>query len=157
MPPAADVAKIAQQSAAALQSLLGNSVPRVLKEGKLSLLETLSRLPRAGEGARVHQARWTKKGIDNCYWQVTRCTTKNEGKSGKVWGLLVWRGECTRVFNHTHNSLEHHFCPLGKPISTRPERIRGALKYHWKEGVSSAPAQSASTPSTPAARPRSAA
>jgi small subunit ribosomal protein S34 len=101
MPPAADVAKIAQQSAAALQSLLGNSVPRVLKEGKLSLLETLSRLPRAGEGARVHQARWTKKGIDNCYWQVTRCTTKNEGKSGKVWGLLVWRGKYTRVFNHT--------------------------------------------------------
>jgi hypothetical protein len=33
---------------------------------------------------------------------------------------------------------------LGKQVSERPERIRGALKYHWKEGASeTAPATAA--------------
>jgi small subunit ribosomal protein S34 len=88
-----DVAKAASRSAGALQALLGANVPRALKEGKLNLYETLSRLPASGVGARVHQTRWASKGIADCYWRVTECRTKNEGKSGKAWGVLVWRGE----------------------------------------------------------------
>jgi hypothetical protein len=93
MSKAVDAAKLASRSAGALQGLLGNNVPRVLKDGKLNLYETLSRLPRSGEGALVHQARWTKKGISDCYWKITRSQTKNEGSSGKAWGILFWRGE----------------------------------------------------------------
>jgi hypothetical protein len=81
-------------------------------------------------------------------------TRARAARSGDCWS----GGVSTLACSTTHrNSLEHHFHRLGKPISTRPERIRGALKYHWKEGVSSAPAQSASTPFAPSPRPRSAA
>lgn len=28
-----------------------------------------------------------------CYWEVTRVRLKDEGRHGKAWGRLVWRGE----------------------------------------------------------------
>jgi small subunit ribosomal protein S34 len=149
----------AARAAAALQTLLSPApLPRVLKRGKLNLYETLSRLPDSGVGARVHQSRWSAKGITDCYWDVTRCRTKNEGMSGQAWGKLVWRGGLRRVVL-VFPWLTASTCHVGKLVSKRPERITGALKYHWKEGAStptesapsaseSASASSATSPST---------
>ena len=58
-----------------------------------TLYATLARLPRDGVGARVFQTRWQSKGIQGCYWEVTKVKLKDEGKHGKAWGKLVWRGK----------------------------------------------------------------
>jgi hypothetical protein len=58
-----------------------------------TLYQTLSRLPRDGVGAHVFQTRWQSKGIEGCYWEVTRVKLKNEGNHGKAWGKLIWRGK----------------------------------------------------------------
>lgn len=56
------------------------------------LHETLSRMPNDGVGARVHQTRWSSKGIEGCYWEILRVKLRREGTRGDVWGRLVWRG-----------------------------------------------------------------
>jgi hypothetical protein len=84
--------RIVKRSAAALQGLIRGPAPRILKEGKLNLYETLSKLPGNGVGATVHQARWSTKDMADCYWKITECRTKNEGRNGKAWGTLVWKG-----------------------------------------------------------------
>lgn len=66
-------------------------------------------------GKKVHQFRWSEKQIPDSYWVVTRAKFKCEGKHGKAWGMLYWKD---------------------KLVSTKEERIRGALKYTWKEGHS---------------------
>lgn len=58
------------------------------------LHDTLSRMPHDGVGARVHQTRWASKGIEGCYWEISRVKLRREGSRGDVWGRLVWRGEC---------------------------------------------------------------
>lgn len=58
-----------------------------------TLYETISRLPRDGLGSRVRQRRWDTKGFDDTYWEITRVRLKNEGKNGRVWGKLFWKGE----------------------------------------------------------------
>ncbi|KIM25620.1 hypothetical protein M408DRAFT_331149 [Serendipita vermifera MAFF 305830] len=76
-----------------------------------TLYRTLSRLPKDGVGARVAQRRWTAKGIEGSYWEVTKIRLKPDGQHGKAWGRLVWKG---------------------KAISPQEERIRGGLKYNWR-------------------------
>ena len=68
---------------------LRNADPRVPR----SLFETLSRLPKDGVSSRVFQTRWQSKGIEGCYWEITRVKMKNGGKNGRAWGKLVWRGK----------------------------------------------------------------
>ena len=74
------------------------TIARLIKPNPLtqnhsrSLYETLSRMPRDGVGARVTQPRWAAKGILNCYWEVTKVRIKDEGRHGKVWGRLFWKG-----------------------------------------------------------------
>jgi len=81
-----------------------------------TLYRTLSRLPNDGVGARIYQSRWESKGIQGCFWEVTRVRfRKGEGEHGKAWGRLVWRG---------------------KVVSEKEERIPGGLKFKWNEGVS---------------------
>uniref|UniRef100_A0A8H8CJQ7 Uncharacterized protein n=1 Tax=Psilocybe cubensis TaxID=181762 RepID=A0A8H8CJQ7_PSICU len=91
------------------------ALPPTLKPGKGNLYEVLSRTPTGGVGTEVYQTRWSAKNILGCYWLVTRSVFKDEGKHGRAWGRLYWKGVC---------------------VSPREERIRGALKYTWREGRS---------------------
>ncbi|KAG0702335.1 hypothetical protein DFH29DRAFT_805141 [Suillus ampliporus] len=99
----------------AVQSLLPSTLPPSLRTTPANLYQVLSRAPGGGVGQRVHQIRWTEKGIINCYWQVTRTRLKLEGNHGKAWGKLYWKGQ---------------------QISEREERIGGSLKYKWSTGAS---------------------
>ncbi|KAH9963121.1 hypothetical protein BC827DRAFT_1193509 [Russula dissimulans] len=101
--------------AAAFQKLLPKSLPPGLSTKPANLYQVLSRYAADGVGQRVYQTRWTNKGISDCFWIVTRTSLKKSSNHGKAWGRLVWRG---------------------KEVSPREERIRGGLKYSWKNGVS---------------------
>ncbi|EIN10466.1 hypothetical protein PUNSTDRAFT_65413 [Punctularia strigosozonata HHB-11173 SS5] len=116
---------VAYQAAKALQKLLPQKLPPSLSTRPGNLYEVISRYPSDGVGKIVHQTRWGTKGIEDSYWQITRSRTKLQGKHGKAWGVLFWKG---------------------KQVSPREERIRGGLKYQWAEGSSKAAAPKA--PST---------
>ncbi|KZT26995.1 hypothetical protein NEOLEDRAFT_1240652 [Neolentinus lepideus HHB14362 ss-1] len=100
--------------AQALQNLIGKP-PSVLSTRPGNLYQVLSRSPDGGVGRKVHQQRWSSKGIDGSYWEITKTEFKLQGAHGKAWGVLYWRG---------------------KRIHPKPTRISGALKYSWKEGIS---------------------
>ncbi|KAG2152860.1 hypothetical protein DEU56DRAFT_776588 [Suillus clintonianus] len=104
-----------ERAVRAIQGLLPSTLPPSLRTTPANLYQVLSRAPGGGAGQRVHQIRWTEKGIRNCYWQVTRTRLKLEGNHGKAWGKLYWRG---------------------KQISEQEERIDGSLKYKWSTGPS---------------------
>ena len=75
-----------------------------------ALYRTLSRLPRDGVGARVTQRRWAAKGIEGSYWEVTRTKLKDDGRHGKAWGRLVWRGKsCAKALQDRFINNCHHF------------------------------------------------
>ena len=76
----------------AVAGLVDKSVSETISNQPRNLFETLSRLPNDGVGARVHQTRWTSKGIEGSYWEISRVSLRNEGTRGKAWGKLVWRG-----------------------------------------------------------------
>ncbi|KAG8931345.1 hypothetical protein FRC03_002397 [Tulasnella sp. 419] len=92
-----------------LKQTLGASSPLLKRSG--TLYDVLSVLPKDGIGARVTQSRWEAKGIKDSYYEVTQVRLKDEGRHGKVWGRLIWKGQ---------------------PIKERDERIRKGLKYSWK-------------------------
>ncbi|TFK43246.1 hypothetical protein BDQ12DRAFT_718481 [Crucibulum laeve] len=96
-----------------LQNLLPKSLPPSLAKRPGNLYEVLSRTPTGGVGNRVYQLRWESKGIPDSYWEVTRTKFKCEGRHGKAWGVLYWKG---------------------RRVSEIEERIRGGLKYTWAEG-----------------------
>ena len=79
---------------AALKKLLPKELPPSLSTRSGSLYQVLSRYPNDGVGQRVHQTRWSMKGIADSYWVVTRTKLKLEGKHGKAWGKLYWKGVC---------------------------------------------------------------
>jgi len=108
-------------------------LPPILKPGSGNLYEVLSRTPSGGVGSEVHQTRWSHKNINDCYWLVTRSVFKGEGTHGKAWGHLFWRGTAACTASSTRSLTE---ILLGKQVSSREERIRGSLKYNWKEGRS---------------------
>ncbi|EMD40445.1 hypothetical protein CERSUDRAFT_80116 [Gelatoporia subvermispora B] len=101
--------------ASALRKLLPRQLPPSLSSRPGNLYEVLARYPNDGIGRRVYQTRWGAKGIEGCYWEVTRTKLKLEGKHGKAWGVLTWKG---------------------KRVSEAEERIPGSLKYNWAEGES---------------------
>ncbi|EIM85585.1 uncharacterized protein STEHIDRAFT_59660 [Stereum hirsutum FP-91666 SS1] len=106
--------------AGALRKLLPRELPSSLDTSRPgNLYEVLSRHPDGGVGRRVTQCRWGPKGIEGSYWLVTRAKFKLEGKHGKAWGQLFWKGQ-----NVTKG---------------KDERIRGSLKYTWVEGKSTPP------------------
>jgi small subunit ribosomal protein S34 len=81
-----------QRVASALQTLLPRRLPPSLSHNPANLYEVLSRT--AGPAGKcVYQTRWTEKGIHDCYWEVTDAKFKLEGKHGKAWGKLYWKGE----------------------------------------------------------------
>ncbi|KAF9815543.1 hypothetical protein IEO21_04543 [Rhodonia placenta] len=104
--------------AAALKKLLPKQLPPSLSSRPGNLYEVLARYPQDGIGQRIHQTRWTAKGISDCYWEVTRTKLKLEGMHGKAWGVLTWRG---------------------KRVSEQEEKIPGGLKYRWAQGASRTP------------------
>jgi len=116
-----------------LQKLLPKTLPPSLQNNPGNLYQVLSRTPSGGVGKRVYQLRWSEKGIEDCYWIVTQSKFKCEGKHGKAWGKLVWRGACLCRMIDCQAVL---IICTGKEVSEKPERIRGSLKYKWAEGVS---------------------
>lgn len=144
---------MSSQIAAAVKRLLPSTIPPSLTSRPASLPEVVSRARKDGVGMLVHQTRWNKKGLEDCYWQVTRTKLKLEGKHGKVWGKLVWRGMCASLFlaaamggswlGHVLTALS-----LGKLVSENDELIRGGLKYTWAPGKSRAERARSSPPQT---------
>ena len=130
----------------ALQRLLPSQLPSSLSSRPGNLFQVLSRYPNDGVGQKVHQTRWGPKGIAGSYWQVTRASLKKEGEHGKAWGRLIWRGQSQLPGHHfvcSHLPLSPLLTPIivaiGKAVSKREERIRGALKYSWMQGSSHTP------------------
>ncbi|KAJ7591364.1 hypothetical protein C8J56DRAFT_781674 [Mycena floridula] len=101
--------------AVALKKLLPKELPPSLYAGPGRLDEILARTPRGGVGSQVHPVRWSHKQIKDSWWLVTRSTMKCEGKHGKAWGILYWKGKRT---------------------SEKERPIPGILKYTWAEGSS---------------------
>ncbi|KAF9076516.1 hypothetical protein BDP27DRAFT_1313467, partial [Rhodocollybia butyracea] len=99
-----------------LQKLLPIQLPPSLVASPGNLYQVLSRTPSGGVGRRVYQLRWSQKNIPDCYWVITRTKFKCEGKHGRAWGKLFWKGNQVGGI----------------------ERIRGSLKYTWAEGMSKA-------------------
>ncbi|KAF8511166.1 hypothetical protein JB92DRAFT_2935810 [Gautieria morchelliformis] len=107
-----------------MASSLPPAIARLIKPNPLaqnhsrSLYETLSRMPKDGVGARVTQPRWAAKGIPNCYWEITKVRIKDEGRHGKAWGRLFWKGQEVKTVRGRGSAGER--------------RIPGGLKYGWK-------------------------
>lgn len=78
-----------------------------LATGPANLYEVLSRTADGGVGKEVHQIRWSHKHISDSWWKVTRTKFKSEGKHGKAWGQLYWKGEYHRIgllnFDQSHS------------------------------------------------------
>lgn len=71
---------------------------------------------------------------------MTRAKFKLEGKHGKAWGKLFWKG--ARSFESLwmyRIVLIRARCAGRNVTKGQDERIRGALKYTWVEGVSTPP------------------
>lgn len=83
---------MANSVAQAIQKLLPSSLPPSLSSRPGRLYAVLSRYSKDGVGQRVHQTRWGMKGMEDCYWEVTRAKMKLGGTHGKAWGRLVWKG-----------------------------------------------------------------
>ncbi|KAI0092460.1 hypothetical protein BDY19DRAFT_903277 [Irpex rosettiformis] len=115
---------MATSVAAALKKLLPKELPPSLSTRSSTLYQVLSRYPNDGVGQRIHQTRWSMKGISDSYWVVTKTRLKLEGKHGKAWGKLTWKG---------------------KLVSDHEEEIRGGLKYTWRQGVSRTTTQPSGT------------
>lgn len=112
-----------------------------------NLYQVLSSLPKDGVGARVTQARWEKKGIQDSYWEITRVRLKSEGSHGKAWGKLFWKGES--IFLLLIDTVIKYYV-AGKPVNEHTTRIRQGLKYLWKD-VTNAPNASVPKPAAPTA------
>lgn len=127
--------------AGALRKLLPRELPSSLDTSRPgNLYEVLSRHPDGGVGRRVTQCRWGPKGIEGSYWLVTRAKFKLEGKHGKAWGQLFWKGAYSFQMVYTYDMIL--ICPLhvGQNVTKgKDERIRGSLKYTWVEGKSTPP------------------
>lgn len=136
-----------QTVAKAIQHFLPSKLPPTLSNSPSSLYQVLSRFPQDGVGQRVYQTRWGMKGFPECYWEVTRTKLKLEGKHGKAWGRLVWRGTCVCVAV-TQNSAAN-LPVLGKRVEDET-MIRGGLKYTWSTGTSTSGIVQPKAPSTSA-------
>lgn len=79
-----------------LPRVLPKSSPIVRKAG--SLYQMLSAMPKDGVGMKMAQDRWVKKGITDSYWEITQVRLKDEGRHGKAWGKLVWKGIVQVIF-----------------------------------------------------------
>ena len=100
-PPRGNVSRQRGGMAQSLKNILPPSLKKLIPPSTVAqisnqprnLYQTLSRLPKDGVGSRVFQTRWQSKGIEGCFWEITRVSLKMEGTHGKAWGKLVWRGE----------------------------------------------------------------
>jgi small subunit ribosomal protein S34 len=99
----------------ALQSLLPSKLPPSLAVHSGNLYQVLSRKPEVA-GRRVYQTRWSQKHIDDSYWLVTRARFKCEGKHGKAWGKLYWKGE---FYFYIPLFLSRHYNPIQANLSVR--------------------------------------
>jgi small subunit ribosomal protein S34 len=86
------VAALIVKTLKSVAPLQKSEFPPILRRSTGNLYEVLSRKPTGCLGMEVHQTRWNEKNIADSYWVVTRAQFKNEGKHGKAWGKLFWRG-----------------------------------------------------------------
>lgn len=87
------------KAANALRSFLPQKPPPTLDTRAGNLYQVLSRYPQDGVGLKVHQTRWGDKGIARSYWKITRSSLKMEGRHGKAYGKLFWKGELSLSCN----------------------------------------------------------
>lgn len=116
-----------------LQRLLPEKLPPSLVAYPGNLYEVLSRTPTGGIGKRVYQLRWSEKNIDGCYWQVTKTVFKREGKHGKAWGMLYWKG-----INLLFPKLDNYLLLLGSLRQTNqraPGEDKGITEVHLGRGT----------------------
>lgn len=125
--------------AQAVKKLLPQRLPPSLSNSPGNLYEILSRTPTGGVGREIHQIRWSQKQINNCWWRVTRTKFKCEGKHGKAWGHLYWKGSTSTLARNATQRTP------GKLINPKETQIRGSLKYTWAEGRSTAPKTASET------------
>lgn len=127
--------------AGALRKLLPKDLPASLDTSRPgNLYQVLSRHPDGGVGRWVTQCRWGPKGIEGSYWLVTRAKFKLEGKHGKAWGKLFWKGVCSLQLLYTCHVVLICIMRVGQNVTKgQDERIRGSLKYTWVEGESAPP------------------
>lgn len=130
--------KVLSKASRAIESFLPAQVPPSLDKRAATLPQVLSRYPHDGVGLKVHQCRWGHKGIDNSYYLVTRSKLKLEGKHGKAWGKLFWKGtpSCNALPTLRTGSLTPAVEITGKAVSDTDELISGSLKYNWRAGPS---------------------
>lgn len=55
----------------------------------LAVFEVLSKLPRHGVGSRLSRTTWGK----DSYYEITEVVMEQNGKRGKAYGILTWRGQ----------------------------------------------------------------
>lgn len=105
--------------ARSIQNLLPNKLPPSLSARPGNLYQVISRAPGGGVGKKVHQLRWSEKQISDSYWVVTRAMFKCEGRHGKAWGKLYWKGRllpiCRLLGSHT-------MCQPSQTNSSAPRR-----------------------------------
>ena len=134
--------QVASKALRALESFLPQSTPPSLDTSAANLCQVLSRYPHDGVGMQVSQIRWGQKGIADSYWLVTRAKLKLEGRHGKIWGKLYWKGkhsvaECSRSAVEVQTLIVLF---SGVLTSHHEQRIPGSLKYNWRIGPSRVPA-----------------
>jgi small subunit ribosomal protein S34 len=86
------VATLISKTLKSIAPLQKSELPPIFRRTTGNLYEVLSRKPAGCIGMEVHQTRWSEKCIADSYWVVTRAQFKSEGKHGKAWGKLFWRG-----------------------------------------------------------------
>jgi hypothetical protein len=111
--------------AAAFQKLLPQKLPPGLSTRPANLYQVLSRYAVDGVGQRVHQTRWTSKGISDCYWMVTRTS------------MPIWNRQQDKPPRGTYtgwSEVQLEKWGFGCPNDTDVERTRYTMitqGLHW--------------------------
>lgn len=108
-----------------------------LKGSQKNLYQVLGGLPRDGVGSLVSQSRWASKGIQGCFYYITRVKLKTASNHGKAWGILFWNGKDFICFLASSwatiiNASLVKGKPLGERKAIEETKIPGSLKYAWK-------------------------
>jgi small subunit ribosomal protein S34 len=105
--------QVVSKALRALETFLPQLSAPSLNNKAGNLYQILSRYPHDGVGIQVSQTRWGQKGIANSYWLVTRTRLKLEGKHGKAWGKLYWKGMFLRLMLAVFFVLLHRISSSG--------------------------------------------
>ncbi|KAK9818258.1 hypothetical protein WJX72_009693 [[Myrmecia] bisecta] len=106
-----DLDRYYQPQLADVEILIATAVAQAAKR---NLFEVAQTLPKRGLGADVQRSRWNEEH----FWRITAIKPSLDGKHGKVWGILHWKG---------------------KPQHEAPTQVNGPLKKVWRAKPTSVP------------------